>query len=44
MRLVSSYETTDGKLFMKIEEAVAHQAKIDFHVWYLAQNINQHRI
>ncbi len=34
MRLVSSYETTDGKLFMKIEEAIAHQAKIDFYVWY----------
>lgn len=31
---VAAYETTDGKLFLCLEEASFHQNKLDWSAWY----------
>lgn len=39
MKCIQAYETTDGKLFTNEADAKAHQADINFGIWY-----NEHKL
>ena len=39
IKQVSSFQTSDGQLFEQEQQAVAHQARLDFQEWYMRNEI-----